>query len=98
MYTDSVRTSQETLYISATKTNRLKLFRELSLFLWESYGTHKFTVWAECREFIHKNPVRTSQETLYVSVTKPNRLMLFGEIIDVFLCETHTEHTNTLRG
>jgi hypothetical protein len=46
---------------------------------------------------IYTNPVRTSQETHYVSVTKPNRLMLFRETIAVY-CENHTEHTNTLRG
>jgi hypothetical protein len=40
---------------------------------------------------IYINPVRTSQETHYVSATKPNRLMLF-------ICENHTEHINTLWG
>jgi hypothetical protein len=29
----------------------------------------------------YTNPVRTSQETHYISNTKPNRLMLFGDII-----------------
>jgi hypothetical protein len=37
----------------------------------------------------------TSQETHYVCVTKPNRLMLFREINAVY-CEDHTEHINTL--
>jgi hypothetical protein len=41
--------------------------------------------------------VRTSQETHYIFATKPNRLMLFREIIAVY-CENHTEHTNTLCG
>jgi hypothetical protein len=44
---------------------------------------------------IFKHFVRTSQETHYVSATKPNRLMLFREIITVY-CENHTEHTNLL--
>jgi hypothetical protein len=44
---------------------------------------------------IYTNPVRTSQETHYVSTTKPNRLMLFGETVAVY-CENYTEHTNTL--
>jgi hypothetical protein len=35
--------------------------------------------------------------THYVSATKPNRLMLFREIIAVY-CENHTEHTTTLCG
>jgi hypothetical protein len=44
-----------------------------------------------------KNPVRTSQETHYVSTTKLNRLMLFGETVAVY-CDNHTEHTDTLCG
>jgi hypothetical protein len=50
-------------------------------------------VWAECRGFIYKNSVRTSQETHYVSATETNRLMLFSETVAVY-CENHTEHTN----
>jgi hypothetical protein len=46
---------------------------------------------------VYINPVRASQETHYVSATKPNRLMLFREIIAVY-CENHTEHINTVRG
>jgi hypothetical protein len=46
---------------------------------------------------VYTNPVRTSQETHYVSTTKPNRLMLFGETVAVY-CENHTEHTNILCG
>jgi hypothetical protein len=41
----------------------------------------------------YNNSVRTSQETHYVSTTKPNRLMLFGETIAVY-CENHKEHMN----
>jgi hypothetical protein len=41
--------------------------------------------------------VRTSQETHYVSATKPNRLMLFRERVAVY-CENHTKHTDTLCG
>jgi hypothetical protein len=44
---------------------------------------------------ILKHSVRTSQETHYVTATKPNRLMLFRETVAVY-CENHTEHTNTL--
>jgi hypothetical protein len=46
---------------------------------------------------IHTNSVRTSQETHYFSVTKPNRLILFRETL-VICCENHAEHTNTLCG
>jgi predicted Zn-dependent protease with MMP-like domain len=46
---------------------------------------------------LYENSVRTSQETHYVSATKPNRLMLFREMISVY-CENHTEHINTLCG
>jgi hypothetical protein len=31
----------------------------------------------------------------FISITKPNRLMLFGKTAAVY-CENHTEHTNTL--
>jgi hypothetical protein len=41
--------------------------------------------------------VRTSQETHYVSATKPNRLMLFRETVALY-CENHTERTYTLCG
>jgi hypothetical protein len=50
-----------------------------------------------CAGRIYSNSVRTSQETHYVSTTKPNRLMLFRETVAVY-CENHTEHTNTLCG
>jgi hypothetical protein len=40
--------------------------------------------------------LRTSQETHYVSATKPNQLMLFELTIAVY-CENHTEHTDTVR-
>jgi hypothetical protein len=33
----------------------------------------------------------------YISATKPNQLMLFGETVAVY-CENHTEHTDTLCG
>jgi hypothetical protein len=42
-------------------------------------------------EITFQNSVRTPQETHYVSVTKPNRLMLFRETVAVY-CESHTEH------
>jgi hypothetical protein len=43
------------------------------------------------------NLVCTSQETHYVTATKPHRLMLFRETVAVYI-ENHTEHTNTLCG
>jgi hypothetical protein len=46
---------------------------------------------------IYKNPVRTSQETHYVTATKTSRVMLFRETVAV-CCENHTEHTNKLCG
>jgi hypothetical protein len=52
-------------------------------------------VWAECRYFIYKNSVRTSQETHYVSVAKRSRLMLFRETVAVY-CVNHTEHKYTV--
>jgi hydroxyacyl-ACP dehydratase HTD2-like protein with hotdog domain len=46
---------------------------------------------------IYKYPTRTSQETHYVSSTKPSWLMLFEETVAVY-CENYMEHTNTLCG
>jgi hypothetical protein len=48
-------------------------------------------------QIIYKNSVRTSQETHYVSTTKPNRLRLFRETVAVY-CRNHMEHTDTLCG
>jgi hypothetical protein len=63
-HTDTVRTSQETHYISATEPNRLMMLGE--------------TVTVYCENNLeHTDIVRTSQETHYVSATEPNRLMLF---------------------
>jgi hypothetical protein len=45
---------------------------------------------------VYNDSVRASQETHYVSITEPNRLMLFGETVAVY-CENHTEHTDTVR-
>jgi hypothetical protein len=39
--------------------------------------------------------VRTFQETLHVTATEPNRLMLFRETVAVY-CENHTELTDTI--
>jgi thioredoxin-related protein len=83
IYKNSVRTSQETQYVSATELNRLMLFGE--------------TVAVYCEDHTkHTDTVRTPQETHYVSATEPNRLMLFGETVAVY-CENHTKHTDTVR-
>jgi hypothetical protein len=82
IYVNSVRTSQETHYVSATEPNRLMLFRETVAVYCENHTEHTDT---DC----------TSQETHYVSVTEPNRLMLFGETVAVY-CENNTEHTDTV--
>jgi hypothetical protein len=46
---------------------------------------------------VYINLVRTSQETHYISSTKPIRLMLFRETVAVY-CGNRTEHTDTLCG
>jgi hypothetical protein len=48
-------------------------------------------------QIISKNSIWTSQETLYISPTTLNLLMMFGETVVVY-CEDHTEHTDTLCG
>jgi hypothetical protein len=73
------------------------LFGETVDVYYESHTEHRYTVWAECRVLLYKNSVRTSQEIHYVSTTKPNRLMLFGETVAVYY-ESHAEHTDTLFG
>jgi thioredoxin-related protein len=83
-HTDTVRTSQETHCISATKLNRLMLFGETVAVYCESHTEHTDTV-------------RTLRETHCISATKPNRLMLFRETVAVY-CESHMEHTDTLCG
>jgi hypothetical protein len=44
---------------------------------------------------IYINTVRTSQETHYVSATKTNRLMLFGETVAVY-CENRNGKSDAL--
>jgi hypothetical protein len=53
-HTDTVRTSQETHYVSTTETNRLMLFGEIIAVYCENHTEHTDTV-------------RTSQETHYIS-------------------------------
>jgi hypothetical protein len=66
-YKNTVRTSRETHYTSATGSSQLMLCK-----IWGFHGGD----YKECRLLGYKDPVRTSQETLYVSVTELRRLML----------------------
>jgi hypothetical protein len=84
---NSFLTSQETHYVSATKPNRLMLFRETVAVYCENHTEHTNNI--EFQFVPHRKH--------YVSATKPNRLMLFRETVAVY-CENHTEHINTLRG
>jgi hypothetical protein len=56
IYTDSVRTSQETHYVSATETNRLILFREVIAVYCENHMEHINTLCAQ------------NVETLYIRI------------------------------
>jgi hypothetical protein len=76
IYTNLVCTSQETHYVSAAKPNRLMLFRETVAVYCENHIEHTDTLCGQIAEFWYVNPDRTSQETHYVSATKPNLLML----------------------
>jgi hypothetical protein len=51
-YKASARTSQETLHISATNTNRLTLFTEITAVYCENHTKHTNTLWAECRVLV----------------------------------------------
>jgi hypothetical protein len=66
-YKNTVRTSQETYYVSTTEPSQLMLCE-----IWCFHGSD----YEECRLIWYKHPVRTSQETYYVSNTEPSRLML----------------------
>jgi thioredoxin-related protein len=46
---------------------------------------------------LHELQVRISQETHYISATKPNLLLVFRETVAVY-CEILKEHTDTLCG
>jgi uncharacterized membrane protein len=67
-YKNPVRTSQETHYVSATKTSQLMLCK-----IWCFHGCD----FEEYRLLGYKHPVRTSQETNYVSATEHSLLILF---------------------
>jgi hypothetical protein len=49
---NSVRTSRETHFISATKPNRLMLFRETVAVCYENHTEHEYSLWSECRIFV----------------------------------------------
>jgi hypothetical protein len=66
-YKIPVRTSQETLYVSATESSQLMLSK-----IWGFHGSD----YEECRLLGYKIPDRTSQETHYIFVTEPSRLIL----------------------
>jgi hypothetical protein len=51
IYTNSVRTSQETYYVSAAKTNRLMLFRETVSVHCENHTEHTNTLCGQNAEF-----------------------------------------------
>jgi hypothetical protein len=74
------------------------LLREPVAVYYENHTEHTDTLWGQNAEFWYvKDSIRTSQETYYASTKKTNRLMLFGETVNVY-CENHTEHINTLCG
>jgi hypothetical protein len=66
------------------------LFRETVVVYCENHTEHTDTLCEQNEKFSSY-----SQETHYVSATKPNRLMLFRETVAVY-CENHTEYTDTL--
>jgi hypothetical protein len=66
-YKNSVRTSQETHYFSATNPSRLML--------WKVLGPHVGD-YEECPLLWYKTPVLTSQETNYFSITERSLLTL----------------------
>jgi hypothetical protein len=51
IYTNAVRTSQETHYVSATEPNRLMLFRETVAVYCENHKEHTDTLCGQNEEF-----------------------------------------------
>jgi hypothetical protein len=51
IYTNSVRTSQETYSDPDTKSNRLRLFRETVAVYWENHTEHTDTLCGQNAEF-----------------------------------------------
>jgi hypothetical protein len=92
----SVRASQERHYVTATKPNRLMLFRETVAVYCKNHTEHTNTLCGQNAEFcnIYKSSSYLTGNTLRLRY-KPNGLMLFKETVPVH-CENHTEHTNTL--
>jgi predicted Zn-dependent protease with MMP-like domain len=74
-------------YVSATKPNRLMLFRKTVTVYCENHTEHTNTL---CGQKTQSVPHRKH----HVSATKPNRLMLFRETVAVY-CENHTEQINS---
>jgi hypothetical protein len=72
-----------------------QLFREIIAVYCENHTEHINTLCGQ--NAVYTNPVRTSQETYSVSITKTYQLTLFREMITVY-CEIHTEQVNTQRG
>jgi hypothetical protein len=52
LYKDSVRTSQETHDVSATKTNRIMLFKETIAVYCENHTKHTDTMCGQNAEFV----------------------------------------------
>jgi hypothetical protein len=72
-----VRTSQETHNVSATKPNRLMLFREIIAVYCENHMEYTTT---PCRQIaVYANAVRTSQKINHVSATGTNQLCCLGK-------------------
>jgi hypothetical protein len=67
-YKNTVHTSHETHYVSATESSRLMVSK-----IWGFHGSD----YEELRLLWYKNTVRTSQETHYFSATELSRLMVF---------------------
>jgi hypothetical protein len=61
------------------------LLRVIGILILTVGGLHYSDTLMEFIEIIYQNSFRTSQETHYVSATKPNRLMLFRETVAVYV-------------
>jgi hypothetical protein len=85
LFKNSVRTSKRTPHFTITKINWLMLFKEITA-VYSGNHAEPLTFEAKARlNIIFKNSVRTSKRTPHFTITKINWLMLFKEIIAVYI-------------
>jgi hypothetical protein len=84
-FINSVRTSQETRYVSATETNRLMLFRKTVAVYCKNHTEHINTLCGRKEEFFSVKSLSTSEPTLWLHHAVLSRLFLVPQGVFVAL-------------